>query len=350
MIFGKKSLAALMLGAFSLTAFHDVNAYGYMEDDIINGCNSMGYDLLSAYQADSCTACHGDNQAKSAYSTGNYEYFCPAPVATTCTDSDGDGYYAEGESCGTEADFNDNNVAAYPGAPEDCTDGIDNDGNGMVDAADPGAVDCPVACTDSDLDGYAVEGGSCGAIDCNDNNPAINPGADEICSDEIDNNCNGLVDTADSNAVDCPLECTDGDADGYSVEGGACGAVDCDDTNADVNPGALEVCDDGVDNNCNGLSDSADGVCQNSDGGDDECEMPWWRSKGKRDHHHLKLCRDDDANDDDSSDDYDEEDEKDDEDERDDEDEQDDEDEHDDEEREQKDCDDEDRKSRKSRS
>ncbi|PUB86259.1 MAG: hypothetical protein DBP00_11630 [gamma proteobacterium symbiont of Ctena orbiculata] len=61
MIFGKKSLAILMLGAFSLTNFHEANAYGYMEDDIINGCNGMGYDLLSAYQTDSCTVCHRDN-------------------------------------------------------------------------------------------------------------------------------------------------------------------------------------------------------------------------------------------------------------------------------------------------
>jgi hypothetical protein len=122
----------------------------------------------------------------------------------------------------------------------------------------------------------------------------------------IDNNCNGLVDTADVNAVDCPMECTDNDGDGYSVEGGSCGAMDCDDGNADVNPGALEVCGDNIDNNCNGSTDSMDAVCQdNSD--DDVCEMPWWRFKDKHHHPHKKhhhMCNEDngDESDEDESD------------------------------------------------
>lgn len=48
-------------------------------------------------------------------------------------------------------------------------------------------------CTDNDNDGYSVEGGSCGLVDCNDNNAAINPGATEVC-DNVDNDCDGLVD------------------------------------------------------------------------------------------------------------------------------------------------------------
>jgi len=50
-----------------------------------------------------------------------------------------------------------------------------------------------ITCTDADGDMYAVEGGACGAVDCNDNDPAVNPEATEIC-DGVDNNCDGSVD------------------------------------------------------------------------------------------------------------------------------------------------------------
>lgn len=46
--------------------------------------------------------------------------------------------------------------------------------------------------------------------------------------------------------------CTDSDGDGYAVEGGCCGTVDCDDSDPDSYPGATETCDDGKDNNCDG--------------------------------------------------------------------------------------------------
>lgn len=275
-------LSCMAMSTLVLFGINEASATSGRAQTIETYCSSNNYPLLPEFSSNLCNACHGSNQAQQAYDSGDLAYFCPEPIATgpTCTDDDGDGFYVEGLDCGTPADFNDNSAAAYPGATEICTDGIDNDGDGLTDAADPNAVDCPASCTDLDGDGYSLEGGACGPVDCNDNDPSINPGAVEFCLDGIDNNCNGLTDTADMNAVNCPIACTDLDSDGYSIEGGSCGAVDCDDSDVNINPAALEICDDGIDNNCNSRVDASDSICQDSgDNDDDEDSRPWWRSR-----------------------------------------------------------------------
>ena len=60
-------------------------------------------------------------------------------------------------------------------------------------------------CTDGDNDTYSPDGKSCGPVDCNDSNAVINPGAIEACSDTIDNDCDGFIDSADP---DCNVSCT----------------------------------------------------------------------------------------------------------------------------------------------
>ncbi len=134
----------------------------------------------------------------------------------------------------------------------DCSDGIDNDCDGDVDGADS---DCESEseCTDADGDGYYAEDGCGTAVDCDDSNADVNPGAQEVCDDGIDNNCDGSID--EGCETDNETQCTDADGDGYYAEDGCGTAVDCDDSNADVNPGAQEVCGDGIDNNCDGSID-----------------------------------------------------------------------------------------------
>jgi hypothetical protein len=117
------------------------------------------------------------------------------------------------------------------------------------------------ACVDGDGDSFNAPGTGCGTADCDDTDPFVYPGTGEDCTDKIDNDCDGLADTQDPDAIDCPPVCTDGDGDTYNLEGGECGAVDCDDTDPAINPGAIESCTDGIDNNCNGLVDNADPVC-----------------------------------------------------------------------------------------
>ncbi|SHO52966.1 MopE-related protein [Desulfopila aestuarii] len=48
-------------------------------------------------------------------------------------------------------------------------------------------------CTDNDQDGYYVEINCSTTIDCNDADPEISPSEDEICSDSVDNNCDGQI-------------------------------------------------------------------------------------------------------------------------------------------------------------
>ncbi len=78
--------------------------------------------------------------------------------------------------------------------------------------------------------------------DCNDADPAINPGATETC-DGLDNDCDGII----------PADETDADGDGYMVCDG-----DCDDGYASVNPGATEICN-GIDDDCDGEVDEGVG-------------------------------------------------------------------------------------------
>ncbi|SFN62022.1 Putative metal-binding motif-containing protein [Algoriphagus ornithinivorans] len=117
-------------------------------------------------------------------------------------DQDGDGYVPFNE-CGFTGpkgmgDLDDLDPTVYPGAPEIC-DGKDNDGDGLIDNTGTTYY------RDADGDGFGdpnqsqqsctpLEGFVEDNTDCNDNDASVNPGAEEICGDGIDNDCDGLVD------------------------------------------------------------------------------------------------------------------------------------------------------------
>ncbi len=78
-------------------------------------------------------------------------------------------------------------------------------------------------CVDADLDGYYASSQQCSVRnDCNDNNININPEATEICTDQIDNDCDTLVDCDDG---DCSgnAACSSGPTGPTSSSGGGGG-------------------------------------------------------------------------------------------------------------------------------
>lgn len=67
-------------------------------------------------------------------------------------------------------------------------------------------------CPDLDGDGFSPQGGPCGPIDCNDDDPDQFPGGDEICNGE-DDNCNTEIDetcipASGTKRTNCHLEWT----------------------------------------------------------------------------------------------------------------------------------------------
>jgi len=149
-----------------------------------------------------------------------------------CGDVDGDGH--TDIECGGD-DCDDTDPTIHPGADDPCEDGIDQD----CDGQDPSCV-CD---TDVDGDGYLAP--ACDGTDCDDANAGVHPGAEEICGDGIDQNCDG---------VDPSCVCdTDADGDGYLSEECPDG-TDCNDSDPTIHPGAYDRCGDFIDQNCDGFN------------------------------------------------------------------------------------------------
>ncbi len=213
-------------------------------DDDCDGTVDQGASDASTWYADSDSDGYGDPSTSTSA--------CSAPA----------GHVADSTDC------NDAAAAVNPGASEICN-GLDDDCDGTTDV---GAIDTSTYYDDLDGDTYGAAASgtsSCSqpagtvadGTDCDDTNAAVNPAAAEVCNG-LDDDCDG---TTDLGATDASTFYADADSDGYgdatsataacsAPTGHVADATDCDDTNAAVNPGAIEVCN-GLDDDCDGTTD-----------------------------------------------------------------------------------------------
>ena len=116
----------------------------------------------------------------------------------------------------------------------------DQDGDGVGDPSDAcptvkgsGQDGCRIP--DEDKDGYDANATDVRVRDCDDDDPAVHPGADEVRGNTVDEDCDGLA-------------AFDADGDGYDDKPGP----DCDPGNKRINPGAKEIPGNRVDEDCDG--------------------------------------------------------------------------------------------------
>lgn len=209
-----------------------------------------------------------------------------SPETLWYADVDGDGYgdpSVATASCtqptGTVADssdMDDSDNTTYPGATEVC-DGVDNDGDGDVDEND--AADVSTWYLDFDSDGYGRSATSVQACDqptgyvadstdCVDTDADVNPGELELC-DGQDTDCDGDVDEDD--AADADTWYVDADSDGYgwvSTTTTSCAQPSgyvADATDCDDTNGALNPGEPEI---CDTLDNDCDGSTDESDATD----------------------------------------------------------------------------------
>lgn len=140
------------------------------------------------------------------------------------------------------------------GGVEDCDTLGDEDNNGLADCLDPA---CALTDTCCDVDGDLVFADTpyCGnGGDCDDGDPTVFTGADEVVADGADQDCDGVDDCwrdfdvdgfGDANAI-----ITGDDLDCSNLDGEASNDLDCDDLDGLINPLTSEVVADGEDQDC----------------------------------------------------------------------------------------------------
>ena len=191
---------------------------------------------------------------------------CSAAVVTACddgVDNDGDGWVDLADpGCPNAAD-DDESLAG----PDECGDEVDNDGDGLIDGLDPNCID-PTGDSESATCADGADNDGDGWIDLDD--PDCASGDAELgfagtqCNDDVDNDGDGATDADDPQCSDgfgdSELSaCSDGldnDGDGWTDARDPDCASDGDELGY-----TASTCNDGLDNNGDHFVDAADSQC-----------------------------------------------------------------------------------------
>jgi hypothetical protein len=198
----------------------DADGDGYGAGTASNLCAFPGAGFVT-----NNTDCNDNDATMNSITTevcNNFDDDCNGTVDNGLTfinyyiDADSDGYGAGGASnlCSNpgsgyvtnNTDCNDNNAALNSITTEVCNN-FDDDCDGTVDE---GVL--TMYYQDVDFDGFGnalqsiqqcaiVPGYAVNALDCDDNNSAVNPSAIENCFNYIDDNCNGIINEGCGNLI-----------------------------------------------------------------------------------------------------------------------------------------------------
>jgi hypothetical protein len=108
-----------------------------------------------------------------------------------------------------------------------------------------------LCCNDNDNDGFSADGGTCGPVNCNDDNDTIYPGAPEIC-DDINNDCDEDVDEDLIRVTTCGVGACAGNTEIETCTNGKWRNDTCDPfagATAEICDGINNDCDEDVDEN-----------------------------------------------------------------------------------------------------
>ncbi|MBT3219749.1 MAG: hypothetical protein HN348_11705, partial [Proteobacteria bacterium] len=192
------------------------------------------------------------------YFDGAGEIACSAPE-DWCDGADPPGGWSNSDP-GLSADCDDNNSNTHPNAAEVTADKTDQNCDGKevcwVDTDGDSYGDELLTVLSDDLD-CRDAGEAKNNEDCDDSAAEVYPGAEEVISNRVDDDCDGLE-----------LCYTDSDGDGFGNDSGASSSSsdldckdagesktsdDCNDLSIEVNPDAIELAADATDQNCDEL-------------------------------------------------------------------------------------------------